>query len=125
MLDGCHGMFECPLIPTVFPLAEMEDQKLQRQDLRGLERTLHLVHAVDAPGLIRVDHVYRRSPAPPHLRVRKERHMHGKRLHGIDAEPVGNLFHLSAVGVIEMLARGEDLNRLRSTLGQGIEQSRM
>ena len=78
---------------------------------------LHLVHAVDAPGLFRVDDVHRRRAAPPHLRIGKERHMHGKRLHGIGAEPVGNFFHMGAVGVIEMLSRGEDLNCLRSALG--------
>jgi hypothetical protein len=59
------------------------------------------------------------------LRVSKERHVHGKRFHGIGCEPQRNLLHMSLAGVVEMLARGKNLNRLCASFGQGLQQSRM
>jgi hypothetical protein len=44
-------------------------------------------------------------------------------LHVARLEPVGDLLDVLAAGVVEVLACGKDLNGLRATAGQGVEEA--
>ena len=83
----------------------------------GLECSFHLVHGVDPARLFRVDHVYRRSAASSHLGIPKERHVQRKGFHGVGREPERDLLHVTLAGVVEMVARGKNLDSLRASLG--------
>ena len=51
--------------------------------------------------------------------------MHREGLERIGAEPLGQLGHMLAAGVVEVLARGKDLHRLRAGALRELKQARM
>jgi hypothetical protein len=61
-----------------------------------------------------VNHVDRRCPGASHLTIGEHGRMQGKRLHGIGAKPLGEFVDVLTAGVVEMLTRGKNLNRLRA-----------
>ncbi len=95
----------------------MNNEIAQRDVLGGFKRALDLVHGVDAAGLVGVQHIHSRRAGAAHLAVREERGMHGKGLERIGAEPLGQFDDMLAAGVVEVLARGKDLHRLRAGAG--------
>ena len=93
--------------------------------LGGFERALDLVHGFDAAGLVGVQHIHSRRAGAAHLAVREERGVHGEGLERIGAEPLGQLGDVLAAGVVEVLARGKDLHRLRAGAGRELKQARV
>ena len=89
------------------------------------EGALDLVHGVDAAGLLGVQHIHRGRAGAAHLAVGKERGVHGEGLERVGAEPLGQLGHVLAAGVVEVLARGKDLHRLRAGAVRELKQARV
>ncbi len=111
--------------PLIVAFAKVHHEVAQRNMLRGFERALDLVHGVDAPGLLRVQHIDRERAGAAHLAVGIKRGVHRKRLERVGAEPLGQFGHLLAAGVVEVLARGKNLHRLRAGALRELKQARM
>ena len=118
-------MLQRPRTPRVLAFAQMKNQKPERDLLGNLKRPLDLVHRVDAAALFRMDHIHRRRPAPPHLRIGVKRRVHRERLGRIAAEPFRQFADVRPACVIEVLARGKQLHALRSGAGKNVQQPRM
>ena len=118
VLDGARG-------PAVFFFAQVQDEVLKGDGLGGFQRALDLVHGVDAAEFVRMDDVDGGSTGAAHLAVGKERRVHRPGLKGIGTKPGGQLGDLLAAGVIEMLARGKDLDALCASTGRQFQQPRM
>ena len=73
----------------------------------------------------RVQHIEAGRAGAAHLAVGIQRGVHGKGLKRVGAEPLGQLHHLLAAGVVEVLARGEDLHCLRARALRELKQARM
>ena len=89
------------------------------------QRALDLIHGVDAAGLVGVQHIDAGTAGAAHFAVSIQRGVHGKRLQRVRPEPPGQLCYLFAAGVVEVLARGEDLHRLRAGAIRELKQARM
>ena len=100
--------------PLIVAFAKVHHKIAQRDVLRRFECTLDLVHGVDAPRLIGVQHIHRGRAGAAHLAVGIKRGVHRKGLERVRAEPLSQLGHMLAAGVVEMLARGKDLHRLHA-----------
>ena len=111
--------------PLIVALAKVHHKIAQRDVLRRFKRTLDLVHGVDAPRLIGVQHIHCGCARAAHLAVGIKRCMHRKGLERVGAEPLGQLGHVLAAGVVEMLARGKNLHRLRAGALRELKQARM
>ena len=125
VLERGDGKLDGALRPRIVALAEMHHEIAQRNVLGRLERALDLVHGVDAAGFFRVQHIQAGRAGAAHLAVGIKRGVHGKGLKRVGAEPLGQLHHLLAAGVVEVLARGEDLHRLRAGALRELKQPRV
>ncbi len=124
VLDCGERIVERARAPLVVFGAEVQDAGLDRNLLGGFERALYLVHGGDASGLLRVDEVQRRGrvAAPGGFVVgREERHVQRGR-DGIRPEPGCDFANGVAVGVIEVMARREELDGLRAGGAKCVEQ---
>ena len=87
---------------------------------------MHLVHGGDAVGLLGCDEVeVGRDVARP-LGVGAVGDVDGLMQDGanvVGAEPRGQLAHGEGVGVVEVVARGEDFDGARAGGGEGVEQA--
>ena len=111
--------------PHIVPLAEMDDEIAQRDVLGGFQRALDLIHGIDATRFFRVQHVYTGRAGAAHLAIGKKRCVHRERLKRIGAEPLCQLGDVLAAGVVEVLARGKDFDRLSAGAGGQLEQAGM
>ena len=93
--------------------------------LGGFEGALDLVHGVDAARFFRMKQVDGGRAGAAHLAIGKHGRVHGERLERIGAEPLGQLAHVLAAGVVEVLARGEDLHTLRAGAAGKLQQAGM
>ena len=66
-----------------------------------------------------------RRAGAAHLAVGVERCVHRPGLERIGAEPAGQLSDVLAAGVVEVLARGKNLHRLRARAGGKLQEPRM
>ena len=104
----------------------MLHQKTERNLLGNFEGALDLVHGIDARGAVGGSDVHRRRTRPAPLVIGVERRVDGVERNPAAAEPVGNFFHVRlAVGVIEMLTRRENLDRLHPAASQPIQDAGM
>ena len=126
VLDGGHGSFEFLLVESVVGIADVLDQKAERNVLRDFEGALDFVHGLDAAGAVGGGNVHgRRAGASPFV-VGVQRRVDGIQRNAGGAEPVGDFANmLLAIGVVEVLAGGEDFDRLGSGLDEFVEQARM
>lgn len=128
VLDGGEGVLESAGVPEVVLVAEVEDDGLDGELLGGLEGALDLVHGVDAAGLFGVDEVQVGSYVARPLSVGAVAGVDGLVERGGDfvgAEPGGDVADGGAVGVVEVVAGGEELDGLCSAVVKGVEQARV
>ena len=125
VLEGRLRELHGALRPAIVTLAQVYNHMPEWNVFGRLQRALDLVHGIDAPRLLGVNHVDCRSPGPPHLVIGPQRRMQRKRLQRIGTEPVAKLAHMFAAGVVEVLPRGEDLHRLHAGSSCKFQESRM
>ena len=113
VLDGGEGVFEGAGVPGVVLEAEVEDAGGDGDLLGGLEGALDLVHGGDAVGFFGVDEVEVRGDVAGPLGVAAVADVDGLMECGGDAvvaEPGGDVADGGAVGVVEVVAGGEELD---------------
>ncbi len=126
VFDGGHRRFKLLLTETFVGQSQMLHQKAKRNLLRDLQGPFHLIHRLDQPRAVRRRQVYGRRSRPAPLVIGIERRVHGIQRNATPTKPLGDLFHVSlAIGIVEMLTRCENLDRLHSAASQPIQDSRM
>jgi hypothetical protein len=126
VLDGGEGVFEGADVPCVALVAEVEDDGLDGDLLGRLEGALDLVHGVDAAGFFGVDETEVGSDVAGPLGVCAVAGVDGLVERGGDvvgAEPGGNVADGGAVGVVEVVAGGEELDGLGSAVVKGFQKT--
>ena len=126
VLDGGEGVLEGAGVPGVVLVAEVEGAGGDGDLLGGLEGALDLVHGGDAAGLFGVDEVEIGGDVAGPLGVGAVADVEGLVERGADvvgAEPGGDVADGGAVGVVEVVAGGEDLDGLGAAFVQGVEQA--
>src|SRR4029077_5521039 len=94
--------------------------------LGDFQGAFDLVHGIDAAGAVGGGDVDGRRTGAPPLVVGVQRRMDRIERNAGGAEPVGNFADmLLPIGVVKVLARGEDFDRLGSGLDELVEQARM
>ena len=128
VLDGGERVLDGGLVPGRVIEAEREDDGGEGDLLGGLERALDLVHGGDAVGLLRRDEVeVGRDVARP-LSVGAVGYVDGLMEDGADvvgAEPGGEFADGGGIGVVEVVARGEDFDGAGTGGGEGVQQARV
>ena len=104
--------------------AQVHDQVAKGNVLGRLQCALDLVHGIDAARLFRVQQVHKRRSGAAHLAIRVERRVHRPGNERMAAKPAGNLCHIFATGVVKVLARSKDLNRIGTGFGGKLQQRR-
>ena len=122
VLDGGEGVFEGASVPGLVLETEVEDGGSDGNLLGGLEGALDLVHGVDAAGLFGVDEVERGSGVAGPVRVGEERLVE-RGADIIGAEPGSDVAEDGAVGVVEVMAGGEEFDGFRAAFVEGVEQA--
>ena len=126
VLDNGNGVLDGEFIPCRLIEAEIDHGGSERDLLRGLDGALDLVHGGDAGLFALGDEVkIRRYVAGP-LDVIAVGEIDGlmqHRAHVVRAEPVSEFAHSGRVGVVEVVARGEDFDGARTSGCQGIQQA--
>ena len=122
MLDRRERVFEGAGVPGFVLESEVERDGAKWDLLGGFDGALDLVHGVDAAGLFWVDEVERGSDVAAPLGVGIERLVE-RGGNVIGAEPGGEFADDGAVSVVEVVADGEDFNRLGAAVAHGIEQA--
>ncbi len=138
VLDGSERALKGGLVPGGVLEAEVQDDGGEGDLLGRLDGALDLVHGGDSVGLLGGDQVeIGRDVARPLGRVRAAevaptlRDIDGLMQHGahiVGAEPGGELAHGGRIGVVEVVARGEDFDchgtaGLRAGGGEGVQQA--
>ena len=126
VLDGGEGVFEGAGVPGLVLEAEVEDGGGDGDLLGGLEGALDLVHGVDAAGLFGVDEVERGGGVAGPLGVGAVAEVDGLVERGGDivgAEPGGEVAEDGAVGVVEVMARGEEFDGFGAAVVESVEQA--
>jgi hypothetical protein len=104
----------------------MLHQETEGNLFRDLQSALDLVHGLNAVSTVCGGDVDRRRAGAAHFVIGVHGRMHRMEGNSAGAEPFRDLFHmLLAVGVIEVLAGGEDFDRLCPAPHQTIQQARM
>jgi len=113
VLDGGEGVFEGPEVPGLVFGAEVKSDGGEGELLGGLEGALDLVLSGDAAGFFGVDEVEVGGDVAGPLGVGAVGDVDGLVEGGGDvviAEPVGEVADGGAVGVVEVVAGGEDFD---------------
>ena len=128
VLDGGEGIFEGAGVPKLVLVAEMEDDGLNGELFGGLESALDFVHGVDAAGFFGVDEVEVGGYVPGPLGVGAVAGVDGlveRSGDVVGTEPGGDVADGGAVGLVEVVAGGEELDGLGSAVVKGVEQARV
>jgi len=123
VLNGGEGVFEGAGVPGVALLAKVKDAGGDGNLLGGLEGALDLVHGSDAVGFFGVDEVDVGGDVAGPLAGAAIREVDGLVERGgytCVAEPGGDVADGGAVGVVEVVAGGEDLDGLDTIGGAGV-----
>ena len=115
MLDGGHCRFELLIVKSLVWVADVLHEKAIRNIFGDFKRALDLIHGLDAFGAVGRGNVDGgRTGAAPFV-VGVQGRVHGVERNSGGFKPVGDFADvLLAVGVIEVLASGEDFDGLRS-----------
>jgi len=122
VLDGGEGVFEGAGVPGLVLEAEVEDGGGDGDLLGGLEGALDLVHGVDAAGFLGVDEVERGGGVAGPVRVGEERLVE-RSGDVVGAEPGGEVAEDGAVGVVEVMAGGEEFDGFGAAVVESVEQA--
>ena len=125
VLQRSERIFNGARRPLIVAFAKVHHKIAQWDVLRRFECPLDLVHGVDAPCLLRVQHIHPECAGTAHFAVGIKRRVHRKGLECVGAEPFGQLRHLLSAGVVKVLTRGKDLHRLRAGALRELEQARV
>jgi hypothetical protein len=126
VLDGGEGVLEGAGVPVVVLLAEVEGAGGNGDLLGGLEGALDLVHGGDAAGFFGIDEIEIRGDVAGPLGVGAVADVERLVERGADvvgAEPGGDVADGGTVGVVEVVAGGEDLDGLGAAVVEGVEQA--
>jgi hypothetical protein len=126
VLDGGEGVFQGAEVPGVILVTEVEGAGGDGNLLGGLEGALDLVHGGDAAGFFRVDQIEvwgdMAGPLGVGAIAEVERLVErGSYAGGV--EPGGDVPDGSAVGVVEVMASGEELDDLSAGSMESVEQA--
>ena len=126
MLDGSEGVLEGAEVPGVVFVAEVKGTGGDGDLLGGLEGALDLVHGGDAAGLFGVNEVEIWGDVAGPLGVRAVAEV--KRLvergpYAGRVEPGGDIADGGAVGVVEVMTGGEELDDLSAGFMESVEQA--
>jgi hypothetical protein len=128
VLNGCEGVLECASVPGVVLLAKMQGTGGDGDLLGGLKGALDLVHGGDAAGLFGVDEVQVRGDVAGPLgvgAVADVQRLVERAADIVRAEPCGDVADGGAVGVVEVVAGGEDFDGVGAAAVEGVEQARV
>lgn len=110
VFDRGEGVFEGARAPGIVLHAEVEDDGAEGDLLGGLDGALGLVHGQNALGLFAVDEVEAGGDVAAPVGVGSEEGLvEGGKDAGV-AEPGGDVADGGAIGVVEVVAGGEDLD---------------
>ncbi len=132
VLDGGEGVFEGPGVPGVVFVTEVEDTGGDGDLFGGFEGALDLIHGGDAVGFVCVDEVEVGGDVAGPLGVAVGEDFgaiaeeEGLMECGADvvvAEPEGDVADGGAVGVVEVVAGGEELDSRGAGVAEGVEQA--
>ena len=127
VLDGGEGVLDGGLVPGGVLRPRREDDGGEGDLLGGLEGALDLVHGGDAVGLLRGDEVEVGGDVAGPLGVGAVGDVDGLVEDGADvvgAEPGGDVADGEGVGVVEVVARGEDFDgAARRRACEGVQQA--
>ena len=126
VLNGSEGVFEGAEVPGLVFEAEVEGDGGEGDLLGGFEGALDFVHGGDAVGLFGVDEVeiwrYVARPLGVGAVGDVDGLVEGGGGVGV-AEPGSEVADDGAVGVVEVVAGGEELNGVSAAVTQGVEQA--
>ena len=126
VFDRSHGRFEFFLVETFVGSAQMLHQKAERNLLGDFESALDLVHGIDASGAVGGSNVDRRRAGASPLVVGIKRRVDGIQRNAAAVEPVGNFLDVRlAVGIVDVLPCGENLDGLHTAARQPVQNARM
>jgi hypothetical protein len=128
MLDCGERVFEGARVPGIVFVAEVEHTGVDGNLLCGLEGALDLIHRADAMGFFDVDEIDIRSHVARPLSassIAKEDGLMQRRGYAGVAKPDGNVADSGAIGVVEVMTRGEELDSFGTAFMEGIKQARV
>src|SRR6202021_3399834 len=126
VFDGSHGRLELLITETFIRRSQMLHQEPEWNLVGNFKGALDLVHGLDARGPGDRCQVDRRRAGTAPFIVGVERRVDRVEWNAAAAKPVGNLFDVSlAVGIVDMLARGKNLDRLHPAARQSVENAGM
>lgn len=125
VLDGGERVLDSAAVPGIVFEAEVEGDGGDGDHLGGLEGALNLVHGFDALGLVgRDERQGGGDVAGPALGLlwAEDGLMQGGGGSGVP-EPVGDPADDGAIGVVEVVARGEELDSAGAAVAKSIQQA--
>src|SRR6266496_744679 len=126
MLNRSHGCFELTLVKRLIGQSYVLNEKTKWNLLRQLDCTLDLIHGFDPRRPVCRCNIDWCSAGPPPLVIGVQRRVNRIKWNPAGPKPLGNLADvLLAICVIEVLARPENLDCLRTTTDQLVQQARM
>ena len=128
VFDGGEGVFECAGVPGIVLLAKVKNAGVDGDLFSRFEGALDLVHRSDAVGFFGVDEVDVRGDVAGPLAAAPVGKVDGLMECGGyagRAEPGGDVADGGAVGVVEVVAGGEQFDCGRTGFVEGVEQARM
>src|SRR5947208_16261623 len=113
VLNRGHRRLEFALVESFIRGPQVLNEKTKWNLFGYLESALDLVHRLDAASPVRGSHIHGGRSGATELVVAIERRVHGVQRNTGRAKPVGEFANvLLAVGVVHVLARGEDFDGL-------------
>src|SRR5450432_2932187 len=126
MLDGGHGGFEFVFVERFVAHADVLNQKAKWNVFGEFDGAFDFVHGFDAASAVDGRDVQRWSAGASPLVIGVERRVDRVERHAAGTEPIGDFLHmLFAIGVVKMLAGGENFDRLRAAAYQAVQQAGM
>jgi lysophospholipase L1-like esterase len=128
VLDGGEGVLEGAGVPGVAFVTEVDDAGGDGDLLGGFEGSLDLIHGGDAVGLLGIDEIDVGGDVTGPLAGSAVGEVDGlveRGSYSCVAEPGGDVANGGAVGVVEVVAGGEELDRLGAGFVEGVEQTGM
>jgi lysophospholipase L1-like esterase len=126
VLDGSEGVLEGAEVPGIVFVAEMEGAGGDGDLLGGLEGALDLIHGGDAAGFFGIDQIEVWGDVAGPLgigSIAEVERLVERGSYAAGVEPGRDIADGSAVGVVEVVAGGEELDHLSAGFVQSVEQA--